>query len=79
MSLIQQRYQNCLDALTPKERIARSIAMFHWSREFICRQIQRETGVVDPEHLKWAVAMRLYGADPRTREMIQRMLAHVSD
>ena len=68
-----------MNALTPKERIARSMAMFQWSREMIARQIRKECGTEDPERLKWQIAMRQYGSDLKMRVMIQRMLDRVFD
>ncbi len=53
--------------------------MFQWSREIIARRVLAKLGPMDPERLKWEVALRQYGADPRTRAMIERRLASVSD
>ena len=53
--------------------------MFRWSREIVTRRVLAELGPMSPERLKWEVALRQYGADPRTRTMIERRLASVSD
>lgn len=79
MSVVEREYQERIDALTPKERVARAVAMFQWAREAIARQIVAESGPTSPERLKWLVAKRQYGADPATRAMIERMLERVSD
>ena len=78
MSGIQQEYLDRIQSLSPKERVARSVAIFNWSREIVGRQILRVSGSTDPERLKWLVAMRQYGSDPRMRTMIQRILDRVS-
>ena len=78
-STIEQIYQKRMDALTPAQRIERSAAMFQWTREMIARQIQSEREPMSQEQLKWEVALRVYGADPRARAMIERKLADVSD
>jgi len=75
----KRQYQARIDALSPCERVQRATAMFQWSREIIARRIVAELGPMSPERLKWEVALRQYGADPRTRAMIQRRLASVSD
>ncbi len=65
--------------LTPKERVARSAAMLKWTRELIARQIQNANGAdCDCERLKWLVAQRMYGSDPRMKAMIEGMLESVS-
>ncbi|NQT36260.1 MAG: hypothetical protein HQ581_02160 [Planctomycetes bacterium] len=76
---VQQRFQASIDALSPYERVQRATAMFQWSREIIARRVLAQLGPMDPERLKWEVALRQYGADPRTRAMIERRLASVSD
>ena len=76
MGFVESKYLDCMDALTPKERIARAASMFQWAREAISRQILSDSGPMSPERLKWMVAMRLYGADKTTRELIQRALVN---
>jgi hypothetical protein len=78
MSLTESIYLDRMDALTPKERVARAASMFQWVRETIARQILSDLGPMSPEKLKWMVAMRQYGADQTIRELIQRALAHVA-
>ncbi len=76
---IQRRFQARMDALSPCERVERATAMFLWSREIVTRRVLAELGPMSPERLKWEVALRQYGADPRTRTMIERRLASVPD
>jgi hypothetical protein len=76
-SAIETKYQERIDAMTPKERVARAAALFQWTRETIARQIIAKSGPMDSEQLKWLVAMRQYGADKTTREMIQKVLDNV--
>lgn len=79
VSLIEQEYQSRMQLLSVRERIDRSMAMLKWTREMLARQIVAEHGPVSDEKLKWLVALRLYGADPITRGMIERKLADVPD
>ncbi len=78
-SKVEQFYQERIDALTPAQRVERSAAMFQWTRGMIARQIQAEHGPMPDEQLKWEVALRIYGSDPRSRAIIERKLADVSD
>jgi hypothetical protein len=79
MELVESKYLDCMDALTPKERVARAASMLQWAREAIARQIVSDLGPMSPERLKWMVAMRQYGADREIRQLIQRALANVPD
>lgn len=78
MSSVEDHYQAAMDALTPQERVARSMAMLSWARESLARQIEAERGPLPPEQLKWEVAKRLYSGDPAAVAMIDRILADVS-
>lgn len=77
-SAIENLYRERVDAMTPSERVARSAAMFQWTREQLARQIVAERGDCDAETLKWEVALRLYGDQPTMRVLIQRKLGNVS-
>jgi|WetSurMetagenome_2_1015567.scaffolds.fasta_scaffold560747_1 hypothetical protein len=76
-SPIEVKYRERIDAMTPKERIACAASLFQWTQETIARQIIAKSGPMDSEQLKWLVAMRQYGADEITREMIQKALDNV--
>lgn len=78
MSSIETEYQLRMDALTGRERVARSLALLEWSSEMIARQITKEKGPLSAERLKWEVALRLYESDDAVRRMIESRLTHVS-
>jgi hypothetical protein len=75
---VQRVYQQQMDALSPSERVARSVAMFNWSRQILARQILAEMGPISHERLKWEVALRMYGTEREVREWIERQLDRVS-
>jgi len=77
-SSIETAYQRRIDSMLPAERVARSAAMFQWTRDQLARQIVAERGQMDAEKLKWLIALRLYGGEPVVRELIERKLADVS-
>lgn len=79
MSEVDSLYQNAVDSMTPREKIARSIGMFNWSREFIGRQIQEANPGSSPERLKLLVALQIYGVDTDMRILIEGLLANVPD
>jgi len=81
---IESAYRDAIDAMSPAERVARSAAMFEWTRQQLARQIIAERTVhgaapeIDPETLKWMVALRLYGDQPVVRRLIEQRLRDVS-
>jgi hypothetical protein len=79
MNTIEREYMKRVDALTPKERMARAASMYQWAREIIARQITSNEGPVSSERLKWLIAMRQYGSDSTMRKLIRKALDNVSD
>ncbi len=77
MSRIEKLYQSAIAEMSIKDRIARSVELFNWSREFIGRQIRSEHPSVSQERLKLLVALRMYGGDPHMKELLEGMLADV--
>jgi hypothetical protein len=75
---IERLYQDRIAAMTPAERVARSAALFDWTRQQIARQITAEVGELPSERLKWLVAMRLYGHEPGVRVLIEKELSRFS-
>ena len=65
-------------ALTPVERVARSIAMFNMMRESIGRQVIAEHGEMSYDRLRWEVALRMYASEPAVCDMIRERLKDVS-
>lgn len=83
MATIEEQYNAANDAMSPRERIARSLAMFQWAREFAAREIQKkrieQTGEpYSAEELKWQVALRIYGSEPAVVALIRRSMDDVS-
>jgi hypothetical protein len=75
---IEALYRERIDRMTIAERVQRAAELFAWSRGFVARQVVAENGALSGERLKWEVALRQYGADPKVRSMIERMLARAS-
>lgn len=77
--MIEARYQADVDRLTPRERVARGMAMFDWARQWIGRQVIAEHGEMTEERLRWEVALRLYGREPGPRRLIEGLLARMGE
>ena len=75
---LEARFRELQDSLPPHVRVARAEAMFAWARELIGREIVAQAGQMSDARLKWETALRLYGSDAASRQLIQQMLEHVS-
>ena len=75
---VEQEYQSRMAALTPAERVERSVAMFNMTRESIGRQVIAELGDISYDRLRWEVALRMYASEPAICEMIRERLNDVS-
>ena len=75
---VEKEYQSRMAALTPAERVARSVAMFNMTRESIGRQVIAELGEMSYDRLRWEVALRMYASEPAICEMIRERLKDVS-
>lgn len=78
MSLVEQAYQDSIDAMTPAEKFARMVALNGWARWNIARIITEESGPLPPEVLKWRVALWIYGNEPECRKLIKEQLSRIS-
>lgn len=64
--------------MSPKEKVARSVAMAAWARKTMARKIRAEVGPeMSDERTKWLVAMQVYSSNPDARILVQRMLDRV--
>lgn len=74
---IEAEYNRRIDAMTPTERLQRSFGMLDLARRVAASQIIQERGEMDPERLKWEVALKTYGDAEPVRSWIQARLNHV--
>lgn len=79
VSEIDLLYQAAVDEMPPREKIARAMGMFNWSREFIGREVRSTNPDASPDKLKLLVALRIYGSDHKARKLIEGLLANVPD
>ncbi len=77
-SEIELEYQRRLNAMLPAEKMARTAAMFAWTRQQMARRIRSEQPSLSDEEVKWLVALKLYEAEPEVVKLIQEQLSHVS-
>ena len=70
---VESEFRARVAAMSPAERIRRAEELFRWSRDWIVRSI-RAPGVHVPEKvLRRQLALRLYGADPRFRRLLEEL------
>ena len=78
MSEVEQEYERRLRGMSPAERMARSAAMFAWTRQQMARRIRIDQPSLTDEEVKWHVALKLYEGEPEVVKLIREHLSHVS-
>ena len=63
--------------MSAREKVARSVELFNWSREFIGRQIRAENPTASEERSKLLVALRMYGSEAGMKQLLEDLLAGV--
>ena len=64
--------------MSPAERVARSSAMFAWTRQQMAIRIRNTQPGLSDEEVRLHVALQLYERDPEVVKLIQEQLSHVS-
>lgn len=77
-SEIELEYERRWKAMSPAEKVARSAAMFAWTRQQMAIRIRTTQPSLSDEEVKWHVALQLYEREPEVVRLIQEQLAHVS-
>lgn len=78
VSEVELEYERRLRAMSPAEKMARSAAMFAWTRQQMARRIRTDQPGLTDEQVKWQVALKLYEREPEVVKLIQEHLSHVS-
>ena len=71
MKSVEQAYNERVRSMSTPERMRRLSSLMKWSRDFIARSIVTEYPEISETDLKWEVAIRLYGSDPKFRELVR--------
>ena len=77
-SEIELEYERRWKAMSPAEKVARSAAMFAWTRQQMAIRIRNTQPSLSDEEVRWQVALQLYERDPEVVKLIQEQLANVS-
>ena len=78
LNTVDVEYRKRIDAMTISQRVQLAAGLFAWARGFVARQVLAEQGSLSDERLKWEIALRQYGADPRASSLIEGVRARVS-
>lgn len=68
---VETEYRKRVDAMTAAEKVRRCEELFEWARRVRMRAIVAEHGPMPASRLRRELAMRLYGADPAMRRLIE--------
>ena len=77
-SEIELEYERRWKAMSPAEKVARSAAMFAWTRQHMAIRIRNTQPSLSDEEVRWHVALQLYERDSDVVRLIQEQLANVS-
>ena len=77
-SEIELEYERRWKAMSPAEKVARSAAMFAWTRQQMAIRIRNTQPSLSDEEVRWHVALQLYERDPEVVRLIQQLLTNVS-
>ena len=77
-SEIELEYESRWKAMSPAEKVARSAAMFAWTRQQMAIRIRNTQPSLSDVVVRLHVALQLYERDPEVVRLIQEQLAHVS-
>ena len=78
VSEVELEYERRLRAMSPAEKMARSAAMFAWTRQQMASRIRIDQPSLTDEQVKWQVALKLYEREPEVVKLIQEHLSRVS-
>ena len=77
-SEIELEYERRWQAMSTVEKVARSAAMFAWTRQQMAIRIRNTQPSLSDEEVRWHVALQLYERDSDVVRLIQEQLANVS-
>ena len=73
MNKIERIYREKIAAMTPQERVMRSISLYNQVHEMLRVKILRESPSLSPRELRLRVAQRMYLTDPKTQGLLKRL------
>jgi hypothetical protein len=71
-SEIELEYERRRKAMSPAEKVARSAAMFAWTRQPMALRIRNTQPSLSDEEVRLHVALQLYERDPEVVRLIQQ-------
>ena len=75
---VDLEYERRWKAMSHAEKVARTAAMFAWTRQQMARRIRDVEPHLSEEEVKWRVALKLYEREPEVVKLIQEHLSSVS-
>ena len=73
MSKIEKIYREGIAAMTPQERVMRSLSLYNQVHEMLRVQILKESPDLSPRELRLRVAQRMYLTDSKTQALLKRL------
>lgn len=73
MSLVEQKYNQALDAMSGEERVQRTFGLFASFCEMLTHQLSQEFSLLTKRELKRKVAEKLYLSDKGVQELLKKV------
>ena len=70
MSQVDDKYRECVGAMSASDRVRRAEAMFCWSRDFLARTLAEASPDISEADLKWEIAIRQYGSSSTFQALV---------
>lgn len=78
MSRVDDKYRECIGAMSASERVRRAEKMFCWSRDFLARTLAKASPSISEADLKWEIAIRQYGSSSAFRALVSECRSRAS-
>ena len=78
MSRVDDKYRECVDAMSAAERIRRAETRFCWSRDFLARSVAEASPNISEVDLKWEIAIRQYGSSSAFQALVSECRSRAS-
>lgn len=78
MTQVDDKYRECIRAMSASERVRRAEELFCWSRDFLARTLAEASPGISETDLKWEIAIRQYGSGSAFQALIRECRSRAS-
>ena len=78
MSRVDDKYRECVGAMSVAERVRRAETIFCWSRDFLARSLAEASPNISEVDLRWEIAIRQYGSNSAFQALVSECRSRAS-